>query len=89
MKRPVSATNVVIYHPYIYVLFKGGVASAFFWGIVGDVFGRKNTLSLTLLLDAVITLAQSTIYDYRMLLAARTLNGFVIGKVLSVFYCLC
>lgn len=57
----------------------GGVASAFFWGIVGDVFGRKNTLSLTLLLDAAITLAQSTIYDYRLLLAARTFNGFVIG----------
>ncbi|KAG6448214.1 synaptic vesicle glycoprotein 2B [Manduca sexta] len=57
----------------------GGVASAFFWGIVGDVYGRKNTLSLTLLLDAAITLAQSTVADYRLLLAARTINGFVIG----------
>lgn len=57
----------------------GGVASAFFWGIVGDVFGRKSTLSLTLLLDAAITLAQSTVPDYRLLLAARTINGFIIG----------
>ncbi|XP_075976268.1 synaptic vesicle glycoprotein 2B-like [Anticarsia gemmatalis] len=57
----------------------GGVASAFFWGIVGDVFGRRNCLSLTLLLDAAITLAQSTVADYRLLLAARTINGFVIG----------
>ncbi|XP_026727132.1 synaptic vesicle glycoprotein 2B-like [Trichoplusia ni] len=57
----------------------GGVASAFFWGIVGDVFGRRNVLSMTLLLDATITLAQSTVGDYRLLLAARTINGFVIG----------
>lgn len=58
----------------------GGVASAFFWGIVGDVFGRRNALSLTLLLDAAITLAQSFVPDYRLLLAARTINGFVIGE---------
>lgn len=57
----------------------GGVASAFFWGIVGDVFGRRNCLSLTLLLDATLTLAQSTVADYRLLLAARTINGFIIG----------
>ncbi|CAB3235174.1 unnamed protein product [Arctia plantaginis] len=57
----------------------GGVASAFFWGIVGDVFGRRNCLSMTLLLDAAITLAQSTVPDYRLLLAARTINGFIIG----------
>ncbi|XP_063893915.1 synaptic vesicle glycoprotein 2B [Helicoverpa armigera] len=57
----------------------GGVASAFFWGIVGDVFGRRNVLSMTLLMDAAITLAQSTVADYRLLLAARTINGFVIG----------
>ncbi|XP_022834036.1 synaptic vesicle glycoprotein 2B-like [Spodoptera litura] len=57
----------------------GGVASAFFWGIVGDVFGRRNVLSMTLLLDATITLAQSAVADYRLLLAARTINGFVIG----------
>lgn len=65
-------------------LFPGGVASAFFWGIVGDVFGRRNCLSMTLLLDATITLAQSTVPDYRLLLAARTINGFIIGK----FYCI-
>lgn len=57
----------------------GGVASAFFWGIVGDVLGRRNTLSTTLLLDAVLTLAQSTVPNYWLLLAARTLNGFIIG----------
>ncbi|CAH2981600.1 unnamed protein product [Chilo suppressalis] len=57
----------------------GGVASAFFWGIVGDVFGRRNILSLTLLLDATIMLAQSTVNDYRLLLAARSMNGFLIG----------
>ncbi|XP_064292228.1 synaptic vesicle glycoprotein 2B-like isoform X2 [Plodia interpunctella] len=57
----------------------GGVASAFFWGIVGDVFGRRNVLSTTLLLDAVITLAQSIVPDYRLLLAARSINGFLIG----------
>ncbi|KAJ8724651.1 hypothetical protein PYW08_016125 [Mythimna loreyi] len=57
----------------------GGVASAFFWGIVGDVFGRRNVLSMTLLMDAAITLAQSTVADYRLLLTARTINGFVIG----------
>ncbi|KAJ0177582.1 hypothetical protein K1T71_006455 [Dendrolimus kikuchii] len=57
----------------------GGVASAFFWGIVGDVLGRRNTLSMTLLLDAALTLAQSTVPDYWLLLAARTLNGFIIG----------
>ncbi|KAF9823685.1 hypothetical protein SFRURICE_013166 [Spodoptera frugiperda] len=57
----------------------GGVASAFFWGIVGDVFGRRNVLSMTLLLDATITLAQSAVADYRLLLAARTINGFVIA----------
>ncbi|XP_052758144.1 synaptic vesicle glycoprotein 2B-like [Galleria mellonella] len=57
----------------------GGVASAFFWGIVGDVFGRRSVLSVTLLLDAAITLAQSTVPDYRLLLAARTINGFLIG----------
>ncbi|CAH2085943.1 unnamed protein product [Euphydryas editha] len=57
----------------------GGVASAFFWGIVGDVFGRKNILSMTLLVDSTILLAQSTVSDYRLLLAARTINGFLIG----------
>lgn len=57
----------------------GGVASAFFWGIVGDVLGRRNTLSMTLLLDAALTLAQSTVPGYWLLLAARTLNGFIIG----------
>ncbi|XP_072929422.1 synaptic vesicle glycoprotein 2B-like [Epargyreus clarus] len=57
----------------------GGVASAFFWGIVGDVFGRRNILSLTLLVDSAILLAQSTVSDYRVLLAARSINGFLIG----------
>ncbi|XP_045767269.1 synaptic vesicle glycoprotein 2B-like [Maniola jurtina] len=57
----------------------GGVASAFFWGIVGDVFGRKNILSMTLLVDSVILLAQSAVTDYRLLLAARSINGFLIG----------
>ncbi|XP_059054517.1 synaptic vesicle glycoprotein 2B-like [Achroia grisella] len=57
----------------------GGVASAFFWGIVGDVFGRRSVLSLTLLLDAALTLAQSTVPDYKLLLAARSINGFLIG----------
>ncbi|CAG9787475.1 unnamed protein product [Diatraea saccharalis] len=57
----------------------GGVASAFFWGIVGDVFGRRKILSLTLLLDAMIMLAQSTVNDYRLLLAARSMNGFLIA----------
>ncbi|CAG5033896.1 unnamed protein product [Parnassius apollo] len=57
----------------------GGVASAFFWGIVADVFGRRNILSMTLLIDSAILLAQSTVSDYRVLLAARTINGFLIG----------
>ncbi|CAF4817772.1 unnamed protein product [Pieris macdunnoughi] len=57
----------------------GGVASAFFWGIVGDVFGRKNILSITLLVDSALLLAQSTVTDYRLLLAARSINGFLIG----------
>ncbi|CAK1543775.1 unnamed protein product [Leptosia nina] len=57
----------------------GGVASAFFWGIVGDVFGRKNVLSITLLVDSILLLAQSTVTDYRLLLAARSINGFLIG----------
>ncbi|CAH3935028.1 synaptic vesicle glycoprotein 2B-like [Pieris brassicae] len=57
----------------------GGVASAFFWGIVGDVFGRKNILSITLLIDSALLLAQSTVTDYRLLLAARSINGFLIG----------
>lgn len=66
-----------------YINIAGGVASAFFWGIFGDVFGRRNTLSLTLLIDAVVTLAQSFVPDYRLLLAARTINGFVIGKKIT------
>ncbi|XP_063827225.1 synaptic vesicle glycoprotein 2B-like [Ostrinia nubilalis] len=57
----------------------GGVASAFFWGIVGDVFGRRNILSMTLLLNAALTLGQSMVADYRLLLAARSINGFLIG----------
>ncbi|CAG4946262.1 unnamed protein product [Colias eurytheme] len=57
----------------------GGVASAFFWGIVGDVFGRKNMLSMTLLIDSTLLLAQSTVSDYRLLLAARSINGFLVG----------
>ncbi|XP_026330377.1 synaptic vesicle glycoprotein 2B-like [Hyposmocoma kahamanoa] len=57
----------------------GGVASAFFWGIVADVFGRRNILCTTLLLNATITLVQSTVSDYRVLLAARSINGFLIG----------
>ncbi|CAH2247514.1 synaptic vesicle glycoprotein 2B-like [Pararge aegeria] len=57
----------------------GGVASAFFWGIVGDVLGRRNILSMTLLVDSAILLAQSTVTDYRLLLAARSINGFLIG----------
>ncbi|XP_023941006.1 synaptic vesicle glycoprotein 2B [Bicyclus anynana] len=57
----------------------GGVASAFFWGIVADVFGRRNILSMTLLVDSAILLAQSTVTDYRLLLAARSINGFLIG----------
>lgn len=60
-------------------LIPGGVASAFFWGIVADVFGRRTILSATLLIDSVILLAQSTVSDYRILLAARTVNGFLIG----------
>jgi MFS family permease len=62
------------------------VASAFFWGIVGDVFGRRNILAMTLLLDAIIMLAQSTVADYRLLLAARTINGFLIGTI-NIIYC--
>ncbi|KAI5635151.1 major facilitator superfamily domain-containing protein [Phthorimaea operculella] len=57
----------------------GGVASAFFWGIVGDVYGRRNTIAATLILNGAITLAQSTVHDYRLLLAARSMNGFLIG----------
>ncbi|CAH2040142.1 unnamed protein product, partial [Iphiclides podalirius] len=64
----------------------GGVASAFFWGIVADVFGRRNVLSLTLLIDSAILLAQSTVSDYRILLAARTINGFLIGGPSTIVF---
>ncbi|XP_013168025.1 PREDICTED: synaptic vesicle glycoprotein 2B-like [Papilio xuthus] len=64
----------------------GGVASAFFWGIVADVFGRRTILSATLLIDSVILLAQSTVSDYRILLAARTVNGFLIGGPSTIVF---
>ncbi|XP_068627123.1 synaptic vesicle glycoprotein 2C-like [Battus philenor] len=64
----------------------GGVASAFFWGIVADVFGRRNILSMTLLVDSAILLAQSTVSDYRILLAARTINGFLIGGPSTIVF---
>lgn len=57
----------------------GGVASAFFWGIVADVFGRRRVLSFTLLFDSILTLGQSTVNDYRILVLVRCLNGFLIG----------
>ncbi|XP_073952766.1 synaptic vesicle glycoprotein 2B-like isoform X1 [Choristoneura fumiferana] len=57
----------------------GGVASAFFWGIIGDVFGRRKTLMVTLIGDSLLTVAQSMVTDFRLLLVARVINGFLIG----------
>ncbi|GBP21627.1 Synaptic vesicle glycoprotein 2B [Eumeta japonica] len=57
----------------------GGVASAFFWGIVADILGRKRVLIATLLLDAALTLLQSAVNEYRLLVVARAINGFLIG----------
>ncbi|XP_041968003.1 solute carrier family 22 member 5-like isoform X2 [Aricia agestis] len=64
----------------------GGVASAFFWGIVADVFGRRNMLSSTLLVDSAILLGQSCISDFRLLLAARSLDGFLIGATSTLVF---
>nr|XP_032516273.1 synaptic vesicle glycoprotein 2B-like isoform X2 [Danaus plexippus plexippus] len=73
--------NLTTYHTGLInmAFMSGGVASAFFWGIVADVFGRKNILSMTLIVDSTILLAQSTVSDYRLLIAARGINGFLIG----------
>lgn len=57
----------------------GGVASAFFWGIIADVFGRRRVLSTTLIVDSLLTLLQSSVNDYRILVVMRCINGFLIG----------
>ncbi|XP_046478654.1 synaptic vesicle glycoprotein 2C isoform X2 [Neodiprion pinetum] len=57
----------------------GGTSSAMLWGIIADVFGRKNILLGTLIADGTITIISSLSQSFQTLFVFRFLNGFVIG----------
>ncbi|KRT82740.1 membrane transporter [Oryctes borbonicus] len=64
----------------------GGTISAFFWGIIADVKGRRNILVWTILLDATTTLGCSFTQSFSGLMICRFLNGVLIGCGGSVTY---
>ncbi|XP_046734342.1 synaptic vesicle glycoprotein 2C-like [Diprion similis] len=64
----------------------GGTASAMLWGIIADVFGRKNILLGTLIADGTITMISSLSQSFQTLFVFRFLNGFVIGAPGSLVF---
>lgn len=64
----------------------GGTISAFLWGIIADVKGRRNVLVWTILLDGAVTLACSFMQNLTGLLVCRLFNGILIGCAGSVTY---
>ncbi|GJQ73921.1 hypothetical protein Trydic_g18855 [Trypoxylus dichotomus] len=64
----------------------GGTISAFIWGIIADVKGRRNILVWTTLLDAATTLGCSFMQNFSGLMVCRFLNGILIGCGGSVTY---
>lgn len=66
------------------VFLAGGIASAFFWGVLADYLGRKKVLVFSLLLDAIVTLASSFSQTFYMFAMFRFFNGFIIGAPGSI-----
>ncbi|XP_048512684.1 synaptic vesicle glycoprotein 2C-like isoform X2 [Athalia rosae] len=64
----------------------GGTTSAMLWGIIADIFGRKNILVGTLLADGSITLISCLSQSFPILFIFRFLNGFVIGAPGSLVF---
>lgn len=59
------------------LIFPGGLASAFFWGILADHVGRKKVLVVSLLLDGILTLISSLSQTFAVFAAFRFLSGFM------------
>lgn len=64
----------------------GGTISAFLWGIIADVKGRKNVLIWTIIADAMVTIICSLMQDFTGLMICRFFNGVLIGCGGSVTY---
>lgn len=64
----------------------GGTVSAFLWGIIADVKGRKSILIWTTLADAATTLGCSFMQSFSGLIICRFLSGILIGCGGSVTY---
>lgn len=55
----------------------GGLASAFFWGILADLMGRKKILVFSLILDGIVTAVSSLSQNFLLFAAFRFMNGFL------------
>ncbi|KAL0271447.1 UNVERIFIED_CONTAM: hypothetical protein PYX00_008541 [Menopon gallinae] len=66
------------------VFLIGGLASAFFWGILADHIGRKKILVVSLLLDGILTLISTLSQTFTVFAIFRFLSGFIIGAPGSI-----
>ncbi|KAK6617626.1 hypothetical protein RUM44_005214 [Polyplax serrata] len=66
------------------VFLAGGLASAFFWGILADLMGRKKILVFSLILDGIVTAVSSLSQNFLLFAAFRFMNGFLIGAPGSI-----
>ena len=67
------------------VVFAGELIGAFFWGYVGDVFGRRACIFLSLFTVATTGLASSFCSSFGLLLCLRGLVGFGVAGIAVPF----
>jgi len=61
------------------ILFAGMLIGGFFWGSLGDIYGRRNTLIVAMMVNAVAGAVSSLSQNYPTFLALRFLSGLGVG----------
>lgn len=64
----------------------GATFSAFFWGVIADLNGRRKVLIYSLFLDFCVTFVSAFMTSFNGFFACRFLNGFLIGAPGSVTF---
>ncbi|KAK4303361.1 hypothetical protein Pmani_024615 [Petrolisthes manimaculis] len=61
------------------MVFVGMMVGGYIWGVLGDMYGRRNVLIVALLVNGVAGLTSSFVQSYESFLGLRFLSGLGVG----------
>ncbi|GFG38510.1 hypothetical protein Cfor_01076, partial [Coptotermes formosanus] len=68
------------------ISYMGMISSSHLWGFLADTRGRRKTLIVSLILDAICGLLSSVAHSYWLFLALRFFNGFFVCAASAVVF---